>query len=341
MKKVIGVRKSEAKMAKRKLCAWLLVAIFPATGLLAEAQQAKKIPRIGYLGLGSGPTETDTGFKQQLRDLGWVEGQNVTIEYRWAANDIGRLPILAEELVRSKVDVMVASATPVIHAVRKATTTIPIVTMGAADPIATGFVKSLAQPGGNITGLSLQMPELAGKWLELLKEINPKLSRVAFLAHGGDPAHKLFLKEAQDVAPKLGIHLQPVVIEDLERLDVAFSTMKKQRAGAVIIQPILSGTVLGQGSKVAQLAVQHRLPSVSDSIRFLEAGGLMSYGVNRLDMFRRAAVYVDKILKGTKPEEIPVEQPMKFDFIVNLKTAKQIGITIPQWTLMKADRVIR
>ena len=319
----------------------LFIALLFTHGQFAEAQQAKKIPRIGYLGLGSGPTETEAGLKQRLRDLGWVEGQNVAIEYRWAANQMDRLPILAEELVRSKVDVIVVSATPAIEAVRKATTTMPIVMTGAADPVASGFVKSLAQPGGNITGLSLQMPERAGKWLELLKEINPKLSRVAFLGHGGDPALKFFLKEAQYVAPKLGMHLQPVIIEDPERLDVAFTTMKKQRAGAVIIQPILSGTVLGQGNKVAQLAVQHRLPSVSDSIRFPEAGGLMSYGANRLDMFRRAAVFVDKILKGTKPEDIPVEQPMKFDFIINLKTAKQIGITIPQWTLMKADRVIR
>jgi putative ABC transport system substrate-binding protein len=319
----------------------ILIALLFTHGQFAAAQQPKKIPRIGYLGLGSGPTESEAEFKQRLRDLGWVEGQNVAIEYRWAANQMDRLPILAEELVHLKVDVIVAPATPAVEAARKATTTMPIVMMGAADPVASGFVKSLAQPGGNITGLSLQMPERAGKWLELLKEINPKLSRVAFLAHGGDPALKFFLKETQDVAPKLGIHLQPVVIEDLERLDAAFSTMKKQRAGAVIIQPILSGTVLGQGSKVAQLAIQHRLPSVSDSIRFPEAGGLMSYGANRLDMFRRAAVFVDKILKGIKPEDIPVEQPMKFDFIVNLKTAKQIGITIPQWTLMKADRVIR
>jgi len=319
----------------------ILIALLFTHGQFAAAQQPKKIPRIGYLGLGSGPTESEAEFKQRLRDLGWVEGQNVAIEYRWAANQMDRLPILAEELVHLKVDVIVAPATPAVEAARKATKTIPIIMTGAADPIASGFVKSLAQPGGNITGLSLQMPERAGKWLELLKEINPKLSRVAFLAHGGDPALKFFLKETQDVAPKLGIHLQPVVIEDLERLDAAFSTMKKQRAGAVIIQPILSGTVLGQGSKVAQLAIQHRLPSVSDSIRFPEAGGLMSYGANRLDMFRRAAVFVDKILKGIKPEDIPVEQPMKFDFIVNLKTAKQIGITIPQWTLMKADRVIR
>jgi len=299
------------------------------------------MPRMGYLTLGSGPTETELEFKQRLRDLGWVEGQNIIIEYRWAANDMGRLGVLAEELVRLKVDVVVASATPVIQAARNATTTIPIVMLGAADPVGFGFVASLARPGGNITGLSLQSPELAGKRLELLKEIVPKLTRVAFLAHGGDPAHKLFLKEAQDVAPKIGLRIQAVVIKGPEEFEVAFSAMVRERAGALVVQPLLTGSALGQGRKVADLAARNRLPAVSDGIRFPEAGGLASYGANRLDLSRRAAVFVDKILKGTKPADLPVEQPMKFELVINLKAAKQIGLTIPQWTLMKADKVIK
>ena len=296
---------------------------------------------MGYLTLGSGPTETDAEFKQRLRDLGWVDGQNVTIEYRRAANDINRLPDLAQELVRLKVDILVASTTPVIQAVKNATATIPVVMMGAADPVGFGFVASLAQPGGNITGLSLQSPELAGKRLELLKEIVPKLTRVALLAHGGDPAHKLFIKEAEDVAPKIGLRIRPVVIKGPEEFEVAFSAMVKERAGALVVQPLLTGSALGQGRKVADLAARNRLPAVSDGIRFPEAGGLMSYGANRLDLSRRAATFVDKILKGTKPADLPVEQPMKFELAINLKAAKQIGLTIPQWTLMKADKVIK
>jgi putative ABC transport system substrate-binding protein len=212
---------------------------------------------------------------------------------------------------------------------------------GAADPVASGFVASLARPGGNITGLSLQSPELAGKRLELVKEIVPKLTRVAFLAHIGDPAHKLFLKEAQDIAPKIGLQIQPLAVQGPEEFELAFAAMIKERAGAVVIVPLFTGSALGLGPKVAGLAIKNRLPSVSDGIRFPEAGGLMSYGANRLDLWRRTASFVDKILKGAKPADLPVEQPIKFDFIVNLKTAKQIGVTIPQSVLFRADRVIR
>jgi putative ABC transport system substrate-binding protein len=318
------------------LCAMCLAVSFPAA-----AQLAKKVPRIGYLNLGSGPAEPEVVFRQELRDLGWVEGQNLTIEYRWAGNDMGRLSLQAKELVDSKVDVIVASATPVIHAAKNATTTIPIVMMGAADPVASGFVASLARPGGNITGLSLQSPELAGKRLELLKEIVPKLSRVAFLAHAGDPAHKLFIKEAQDIAPKIGIRIQPVLIEGPGEFDIAFSAMTRERAGALVIAPLFTGSALGLGSKVADLAARNRLPAVSDGIRFPEAGGLMSYGANRIDLQRRAAIFVDKILRGAKPADVPVEQPTRFELIMNLKAAKQIGLTIPPNVLARADRVIK
>jgi putative ABC transport system substrate-binding protein len=278
---------------------------------------------------------------QRLSELGWVEGRNVIIEYRWAANDTKRLPSLAKELVELKVDVLVASATPAIQAAKNATTTIPIVMAAAADPVASGFVATLARPGGNVTGLSLQSPELAGKRLELLKEIVTKLTRVAFLAHGGDPAHKLFFKEAQDIAPKIGIQIQPLAIQGPEEFEVAFAAMVKERAGALVIVPLFTGSALGQGARVADLAIRNRLPTLSDGIRFPEAGGLIAYGANRLDLWRRAASFVDKILKGTKPADLPVEQPTKFDFVINLKTAKRIGLTIPPNVLVRADRVIR
>lgn len=324
-----------------KFLVWLVVCSLLPNVPTVGAQQAKRVARIGYLALGSGPGEPEAGLKRQLRDLGWAEGQNLSIDYRWAGNDIGRLSGLARELIDLKVDVIAVSATPVIHAAKNATTTIPIVMIGAADPIASGFVASLARPGGNITGLSLQSPELAGKRLELLKDIVPKLNRVAFLAHGGDPAHKLFLDEALDIAPKLGIKIQPVVIDEPAKLPAGFSSMMKERAGAAVVQPLLTGRALGQGGKVAELAAKHGLPTVSDSISYPEAGGLMSYGANRLDLYRRAAVFVDKILKGTKPDDLPVEQPTRFDLVFNLKTAKQIGLIIPPNVLVRADRVIR
>ena len=319
---------------------WQLAIFLLATASLAEAQPMV-VPRIGYLTLGSGPAESEAGFKQQLGDLGWVEGKNIAVEFRWAANDMERLPELVAELIRLKVTVIVAVSTPVIQAVKNATTTIPIVMASAAAPVASGFVASLARPGGNITGLSLQSPELAGKRFELLKEIVPRLTRVAFMAHGGDPAHRLFIKEAQDVAPSIGIQVQPVVIEGAAEFDSAFATMVRERAGAVVVQPLLTGRALGLGPKVAGLAVRNRLPALSDGVRFSEAGGLMSYGANRPDLFRRAAIFVDKILKGAKPADLPVEQPTKFDFVINLKAAKQIGLTIPPNVLARADRVIR
>jgi putative ABC transport system substrate-binding protein len=299
------------------------------------------MPRIGYLTLGSGPAEPEVELMRRLSELGWVEGRNVIIESRRAANDTKRLPSLAKELVDLKVDVLVASATPAIGAAKKATTTIPIVMSAAADPVASGFVATLARPGGNITGLSLQSPELAGKRLELLKEIVPKLSRVAFLAHGGDPAHKLFFQEAQDIAPKIGLQIQPLAIQGPTEFEVAFAAMVRERAGALVIVPLFTGSALGQGARVADLAIRNRLPTLSDGIRFPEAGGLMSYGANRLDLWRRAASFVDKILKGAKPADLPVEQPTKFDFVINLKTAKQIRLTIPPNVLVRADKVIK
>ena len=326
---------------RKKSHHWRLTLLLLLIASFVQAQQTKPSPRIGYLGLAAGPAEAERGFEQSLRALGWMVGQNVVIEYRWAANDLKKLPVLADELARMKVDVLVASATPVIEAIKKSAISIPVVMVAVADPIASGFIKSLAQPGGNITGLSLQSTELSGKWLELLKEVVPRLTHVAFLAYGGDPAHKLFLNEVHSIAPRLGMKIEPIVIEHPGDVTAAFASINKGQARALVIQPILAGALLGQGANVARLAATNRLPTISDSIRFPEAGGLMSYGANRLDLFQRAASFVDKILKGRQPADLPVEQPMKFELVINLKTAKQIGLTIPQWTLMKADRVIK
>lgn len=323
-----------------KRVVFFLLALILAAVKPAEAQQPKKVPRIGLLGLASGPTLPEEVFLQGLRDLGYVEGQNITIEYRWAAGKVDRLPALVQELVGLKVDLIVVRSTPVVQAAKNATTTIPIVMMSAADPVGTGFVASLARPGGNITGMSAVMPELAGKRLELLREILPKLSRVAFLAHGGDPAHKLFVKDAQEAAATFGMKFHPLVIAAPEEIEGAFSAMIRERAGALIVQPLFINN-LGQGPRIAELAVRNRLATVSDVNQFADEGGLMSYGANSRLVWRRAATYVDKILKGTKPADLPVEQPMKFELVINLKTAKQIGLTIPQSVLFRADKVIK
>ena len=324
----------------KKILVRLLATVFLATVAVAHAQPAKKVPRIGYLSLASGPGWIEEEFLQGLRDLGYVDGKNIIIEYRWAAGKTDRLPALAEELVRLKVDLIAVRATPVVQAAKNATTSIPIVMLIAADPVRSGFVASLAQPGGNITGMSSIMPELAEKRLGLLREVVPKLSRVAFLAYGPDPAHKLFVKDAEDAARQFKMRFQPLIIGAPEGIEGAFSAMTKERAGALIVQPLFV-TTLGQGRRIAQLAVKNRLPTISDGIPFADEGGLMLYGPDQKPMYRRAAVHVDKILKGTKPADIPVEQPMKFDFVINLKTAKEIGVTFPDIILFKANRVIQ
>jgi ABC-type uncharacterized transport system substrate-binding protein len=247
---------------------------------------------------------------------------------------------LAEELVRLKVDLIVVRATPVVEAAKNATTTIPIVMIGVADPVRSGFVASLAHPGGNITGMSNIMPELAGKRLDLLREIRPKLSRVAFLAYSGDPLHTLFVKDAQEAAERLRIQMSAAIIGKVEEIETAFSTMNRERAEALIVQPLFISN-LGQGQRIAQLAVKNRLPTVSDGIPFAEEGGLLFYGPDQKPMFQRAAKFVDKILRGAKPADLPVEQPTKFEFVVNLKAAKQIGLMIPQSVLYRADKVIK
>jgi len=241
----------------------------------------------------------DAAFTQGLRDLGWIEGQTIAIEYRQADGQVERLPALAAELVRLQVDCLVTRSTAVVQAAKDATPSIPIVVVVAADLVESGFVASLARPGGNITGMSGTSPELTGKRLEQLRDVLPTLSRVAYLAYGGDPAHRLFLQEVQDAAARLGMHVQPVVIGHVEEIDRAFAAMRSARAEALMVQPVLS-RVLGQTQRLADLAITHRLPT-SGPCELVEAGGLLCYAVEVLPMYRRAAVFVDKILKGAKP----------------------------------------
>lgn len=305
---------------------------------IAHAQPPAKIPRIGYLALHALPAE-DAAFTHGLRELGWIEGQTIAIEYRSAAGQVERLPALATELVRLPVDCLVVRSTAVVQAAKDATPSIPIVVVVAADLVGTGLVASLARPGGNVTGISVSSPELAGKRLEQLRDVLPTLSRVAFLAYGSDPAHRLFLQEAQDAAARLGIQVQPVVINSVEEIERAFATMRSARVEALMVQPVFI-RVLGQGQRIAELAITHRLPT-SGPCELVEAGGLLCYGAEAPPMYQRAAVFVDKILKGAKPGDLPVEQPMAFTLMINRKTATALDLTIPPTLLFQADKVIQ
>ncbi len=308
----------------------------------ASAQQAAKVARIGYLATNLAPSPYREAFRQGLRDLGYVEGRNVLIEYRDAEGKSERLPPLAAELVALKVDVIVAPSTPAALAAKQATRTLPIVFAGAADPVTSGLVTSLARPGGNVTGLSLLAPELVGKCLEQLKQAVPGVSRVAVLWQPGalgERTDKDMLKEAEVAARVLGVRLQFVEARGLEDFDRAFSDMTRARAGALTVLP--SNMFLGERRRLVDLAAKHRLPAVYSSRDFIDAGGLMAYGANIADMQRRAATYVDKILKGAKPGDLPVEQPTKFELVINLKTAKALGLTIPPSLLQRADEIIQ
>jgi len=325
---------------------WLaLCALHFALCFSVEAQQPLKIPRIGWLApafppSASGLSNTNIeGFLQGLKELGFVEGKNLVIEYRWADGKRERLSDLAAELVTLKVDVIVARNTPATLAAQRATTTIPIVMVGPGDPVRLGLVASLARPGGNITGLSLLATELTGKRLELLKEAFPKIARVAVLWNSGDSAMTLRVKEAETSAQALGVTLQRVGVQDPNDFERAFSTMSSQAADALLVT-LDTFTALHQ-KRILEFAAKYRLPAMYERIDFVEAGGLMTYGPSLSEIFRRAAVFVDKILKGAKPADLPVEQPTKFEFVINLKTAKQIGLTIPPNVLVRADRVIR
>ena len=308
---------------------------------MAEAQQPAKVPRIGYMSLQSQASESARieAFRQGLRDLGYVEGKSILIEYRWAEGKSDRLPDLAAELVGLKVDVIVAAGTPVALVAKQATQTIPIVFPLSGDPLGGGLVASLARPGGNITGLSSIAQELGGKRLELIKEAVPRLSRVAVLSNSTNPLHGPALNDMKVAAVSLGLQLQLLEVKAPDQFESAFSTISRMRAQALLGQPDeMFNTRRGQ---IAALAVKSRLPTIFYNSDWAEAGVLMSYGVDVPALFHRAAIYVDKILKGTKPADLPVEQPMKFELVINLKTAKQIGLTIPQSVLYRADKVIK
>jgi putative tryptophan/tyrosine transport system substrate-binding protein len=338
------VPSDDRKSKNRKLVGLSIIAFVLAVRVVvATAQEPTKIPRIGYLSAGQVKGARSEEFRQALRELGYVEGKNIMIEYRNAEGKFDRLPALAAELVRLKVDVLVAGGPPSAGAAKAATSTIPIVMMQVGDPVGSGFVASLARPGGNITGLSGLAPELSGKRLEILKEVVPKLSRVAVFGTSTSPDNVQSLREVELAARELKVQLQHVDIRDArdpKDIETAFRAAKKGRAEAVLMM-VAPAIANAYRTQIADFAVKSRLPVIYAQPRIAESGGLMSYAVNITDLDRRAAVYVDKILKGAKPADLPVEQPTKFEFIINRKAAKQIGLTIPPNVLVRADKVIR
>jgi putative ABC transport system substrate-binding protein len=327
---------------KRKITVLTLSAMLLVLCMAAEAQQVTNIPRIGYLNAVSPSAVSDRveALRQGLRELGYVEGKNIIIESRYAEGKLDRLPALANELVRLKVDVIVTSGPLPTRVTKEATTTIPIVMAQDSDPVGNGFVASLARPGGNITGLSAQRPELSGKQLELLRETVPKLSRVAVFGTSTQPGNAQSLKETQLVAGAFGVKLQYLDILVPKDIESAFRAAGKGQTDAVLVM-VPSSIASSHRKQIVELAVKSRLPATYPQSQYVEVGGLMSYGVSIVDLNRRAATYVDKILKGRKPADLPVEQPVKFEFIINLKAAKQIGLTIPPNVLVRADRVIK
>ena len=325
----------ENKITVLILSALLLALCFPA-----HAQQAEKVWRIGFLGSGSasGYLSRVNAMREGLRDLGYVEGKNIVIEYRWAEEKYDRLPNLAAELVGLKVDLIITHGTPGSRAAKQATTTIPIVIAAIGDAVEAGVVASLARPGGNITGSSFFMPELTAKRLELIKEAIPSVSRVAVLLNPDNRVNQPVLKEMQSTARSLGLELQRVEVRAAEDFASAFSVMVKKQAGAIAVPE--DAMLNSQAERIADLAIKSRLPTIGSTL-YVGTGLLMGYGQDVLHLWRRTGVFVDKILKGTKPAELPVEQPMKFELVINLKTAKQIGVTISPNLVARADRVIR
>lgn len=308
-----------------------------AGSLAVDAQQsARELPRIGVLIFTPMTTAAQDAFREGLRSHGYVEGQNVLVEWRWAEGRMDLAQAVAAEFVRLKVSVIVAEFTPAVQAAKNATHTIPIVMAPAGDPVASGLVASLARPGGNVTGLSNIAAELSGKRFELLRELIPGVARVGLLIHGADPLDKTFVDETQTAAAKAGIQLHVASVPRPEDLDAALSGMIREQVGAVIVQ----GNLPVPLREIAQSALRHRLPSMSLLSQFPEAGGLMSYGASLIDIRRRAATYVDKILKGAKPADLPVESPTTFELVINRTTARFLGLAVPASVLLRADRVI-
>jgi ABC-type uncharacterized transport system substrate-binding protein len=326
---------------KKKFVPFALAVLLLAVSFPVEAQQPTKVPRIGYVDAGS-PAITGhraQAFVQGLRDLGYVEGENIVIEYRWADGKLDRLPGFVADLVRAKVDVIVSSAAPAIRFAKEQTSTIPIVMAGVTDPVEVGFVASLARPGGNITGLTHLSQNLSGKRLELLKEVVPRLLRVAVLWNPNQPGQPGAFKETQVAAQALKVTLISMEVRNREEIERVLSATGKERPQALFELP--DPLTFFNRQLITEFTAKHKLPAMYSFREYVEAGGLMSYGTSFPDLFRRAATYVDKILKGTKPADLPVEQPMKFEFIINLKTAKQIGLKIPPNMLARADRIIK
>ena len=326
---------------KTKILVYALPVLILTTIHLAEAQQAKKVPRIGFLGGNSRSTNPARieAFRQGLRELEYVEGKNIVIEWRYAEGKPDRLPALAAELVHLKVDVIVTAGPPPTRAAKQATSTIPIVMALDDDPVGSGFAASLARPGGNITGLSTLDPELSGKQLELLKEIVPKLSRVGVLGDVTRPGTPQALREINVAAGAFAGQVQYLEVRDPKDIETAFRAASKERADAVLV--LANPVLILQRRLVIDFAVKSRLPVIYPRPEYVEDGGLIFYGASITDLYRRAATYVDKILKGAKPADLPIEQPKKFELVINLKTAKQIGLTIPPNVLARADKVIR
>jgi putative tryptophan/tyrosine transport system substrate-binding protein len=323
---------------KSALCFAIGATLF-ALCVNAEAQQQTKVSKIGWLSIRGGVNTGQEIIVRILRDLGYVEGKNVAFEYRFADNKLDQVPILADELVRLKVDVLITPGTPGALALKKATQTIPIVFTDVTDPVATGLVDSLARPGGNLTGFTSVDTVLAGKRLELLKETVPKLLRVAVLWDPQNPSSTEEWKESQIAARNLGLQLHSMAVRNADKYESAFNEAVQARSTA--LAACSTPLAASNQERIAQLATKNRLPAIYVQGSFVDSGGLMSYGADRTERYRRVAVFVDKILKGTKPADLPVEQPTKFEFIVNLKAAKQIGLTMPPNVLARADKVIR
>ena len=330
----------QADGRRRRVC-FVLVALALLVAPLAAAQPPAKVPRIGYLGSGSPSAGAPLleAFRQGLRELGYVEGQNLFIDYRWGEGRPERFPALAGELINLRVGVIVTASNPAVTALQQATRTIPIVVAILGDPVGSGFVASLARPGGNITGFSIQAEDLAGKWVELFREAVPKVTRVAVLAVSQTPSHRTFWTEIQGAAKALKVTPRRQEVAGPDEIERAFASFTKGRAEGLIVLP--HAITIERRTQIVGLAAKNRLPGMYPNSLFVEAGGLMSYGTSFSDLFRRAATYVDKILKGAKPADLPVQQPTRFELVINMRTAKALGLTFPQSILIRADQVIQ
>jgi putative ABC transport system substrate-binding protein len=339
--KTVSSKKPGSKPTLIRIVVGLLLTLLLVTVSVVEAQQSTKLPRIGFLA-GTKPAAVAArvaAFQQGLREIGYVEGNTIVVEYRYAEGNADRERELAAELVRLKVDVIVTTGPTVTRAVKEATFTIPIVMAQDGDPVASGFVSSLARPGGNITGLSTLAPQISGKRLELLKEIVPKLSRVAVIGASTEPGNAQFLKEMEFAARSLKVNLQYLDVLTSKDIESAFRAAVKERADGVVM---LGSQIFNTHRKqIVEIAAKSRLPATYTRPEYVEDGGLMTYGPSINDLFRRAATYVDKIVKGAKPADLSIEQPTKFELVINLKAAKQIALAIPQNVLARADKVIK